>query len=121
MVTICPWLKTLYDWMGDRGRLRAIHWGIMFEIPGVSKDLVPDSTRTPDFLQNVPFLRGQKITAHALMGDLCINNGYITGKYYDPEIGYCVELTWWCKTYEGDIFEAGTAMVQLPSQREENP
>ena len=108
--------KTLFDWMGDRGKLRAISWGIMFENPGVSTELVPVSSRTPDFLQAVPFLRGQKITAHAMMGDLCINNAYITDKYYQPGTGWCVDLTWWCKTYEGDIFEAGTATVSLPSR-----
>ena len=111
--------KTLYDWMGDLGKLRAISWGIMFENPGVSKALVPDSARTPDFLSNVPFLKGTKITAHALMGDLCINNAYITDKYYQAGVGYCVDLTWWCKTYEGDIFEAGRATVQLPSRQQD--
>jgi hypothetical protein len=111
--------KTLYDWMGDRGRLRAFRWGIMFENPGVPKTQVPDSTNTPNFLSNVPFLKDEKITAHAMMGDLCINNAYITDKYYRPDVGYCVDLTWWCKTYDGDIFEAGQATVQLPSKKEQ--
>lgn len=105
--------KTLYDWMGDRGILRAISWGIMNYNPGVSTELVPDATSTPDFLSNVPFLKGTVVKAHALMGDLCINNAYITDKYYRPDWGYCVDLTWWCKTYDGDIFEAGRATVQL--------
>ena len=108
--------KTLYDWMGDRGILRAISWGIMNYNPGVSTDLVPDAASTPGFLSNVPFLKGTVVKAHALMGDLCINNGYITDKYYRPDWGYCVDLTWWCKTYEGDIFEAGRATVQLPKK-----
>ncbi len=108
--------KTLYDWMGDCGKLRAISWGIMFENPGVDQSLVPYSARTPNFLENVPFLKDEKIVAHALMGDLCINNGYITDKYYKPGTGYCVDLTWWCKTYQGEIFEAGRATVQLPSR-----
>ena len=106
--------KTLYDWMGDRGRLHAISWGIMFENPGIPETLVPRSARTPDFLSNVPFLKDAKISAHALMGDLCINNGYITDKYFKPGIGYCVDLTWWCKTYTDEIFEAGRATVILP-------
>lgn len=109
--------KTIYDWMGDMGRLRTFSWGIMFENPGIPKSQIPDSAHTPDFLSNVPFLKGTKITAHALMGDLCINNGYITDKYYQPGVGYCVDLTWWCKTYTGDIFEAGRATVQLPSRQ----
>ena len=111
--------KTLFDWMGDRGILRRFSWGIMFENPGVPKEQVPDSPRTPNFLENVPFLKDTKITAHALMGDLCINNAYITDKYYQPGVGHCVELTWWCKTYEGDIFEAGRAAVVLPSRNGE--
>ncbi|MFT3763049.1 MAG: MaoC family dehydratase N-terminal domain-containing protein [Pseudoxanthomonas sp.] len=109
-------IRHVHNWIGDRGWLYNIRWGIMPAATHAALGKpVPENPDAVDFLSKVPFLQGRTVNAHPLTGDLFIVKSYVYDKYFRDEQGYA-ELAWWIETIDGYIVEAGGATVRLPSR-----
>lgn len=109
-------IRHLHNWMGEKGWLQEIRWGIME--PTSLKDMgydVPTSPWSNTFLDKVPSMKDKYVNAHGLSRDLAIVKSYVYDKHQDEE-GHFVELAWWIETIDGYIFEAGGATIKLPSK-----
>jgi hypothetical protein len=109
-------IRHINNWMGDRGWIYNIRWGIMSpETHAANGKTVPVNPQAERFLEKVPKMKGKYVSAHGLTGDLAIVKSYVYDKYVrDGE--FFVELGWWVETIEGDIWEEGGATVKLPSK-----
>lgn len=109
-------IRHINNWMGDRGWIYNIRWGIMApETHAAYGKIVPVNPLAERFLEKIPKMKGKFVTAHGLTGDLAIVKSYVYDKYVrDGE--FFVELAWWVETIEGDIWEEGGATVKLPSK-----
>lgn len=110
-------IRHLNNWMGDRGWLHNIRWGIMpVEAHAALGKIVPKDPGGEYFLGKVPFMAGKHCLAHGLTGDLAIVKSYVYDKYVRDR-DFCVDLAWWIETIEGDIWLEGGATINLPSLR----
>ena len=109
-------IRHINNWMGDRGWLYNIRWGIMSpETHAAHGKTVPVNPEAERFLEKVPKMKGKHVTTHGLTGDLAIVKSCVYDKYVrDGE--FFVELAWWVETIEGDIWQEGGATVKLPSK-----
>lgn len=110
-------VSMLYNWMGDRGWLYRIAWDIMGVFPGY-EGLLPDHPDEPKYMQKVPGYENFRPAAHGMISDVCVSRAYIRDKYVKNG-EFFVELTWWCETLGGDIFQEGEATVKLPSKTQQ--
>lgn len=110
-------IRHIQNWMGDRGWLYNIRWGIMApETHAAYGKIVPVNPLAERFLEKVPKMKGKFVTAHGLTGDLAIVKSCVYNKYVrDGE--FLVELGWWVETIDGYIWEEGGATVKLPSKK----
>lgn len=111
-------IRHLNNWMGEKGWLQQIRWGIME--PASLKEMgfeVPVSPWSNTFLDKVPSMKGKHLNAHGMTRDLAIVKSYVYDKYQKEGENF-VELTWWIETIDGYIFEAGGATIRLPSKLE---
>lgn len=109
-------IRHLGNWMGERGWLYNIRWGIMPAATHAALGKpVPENPDVVHFLDKVPFLKGRDVDAHPLTGDLFIVKSYVYDKYFRDGLPY-VELAWWIETIDHHIVEAGGATVRLPSR-----
>ncbi len=110
-------IRHLNNWMGDRGWVRNIRWGLMpastMADYGKPVPTNPDAVR---FLDPVPHMRGRDADAHGLTRDLALVKSYVYDKYVrDGE--FLVELSWWIEAVTGHVWLTGGATVKLPSKR----
>lgn len=112
--SVCPHfvVSMIYNWMGDRGWIYKFAWDIMGIFPGY-EGLLPDHPNEPKYLQRVPGYENFRPSTHGLISDVCVCKGYIHNKYIKNGERF-VDLTWWCETLDGDIFQEGMASVKLP-------
>jgi hypothetical protein len=110
-------IRHLNNWMGYRGSVRNIRWGIMpAEAMAAAGKPVAANPALEGFLERVPFMKGRTVTTHGLTGDLALVKSYVYDTYVlDGE--FLAELVWWIETIEGDIWLTGGATVNLPSKR----
>ena len=110
-------IRHIDNWMGDRGWLYQIRWGIMppYTMKANGKP-VPADPDDVNFLAEVPFMKGKYVNAHPLTGDLFIIKSYVADKFFRDGIAF-VKLAWWAQTFDGYIIEAGDATVVLPSRK----
>lgn len=117
-------IRMLNDWAGDKAWVKTISWRIMNELPGYEKDIPDfpassayvDKVKTPTYIENVPYLKGQRINIHGLVGDLVLCKAYICDKYVAEDGKHCIDLIWWCETVDGLIYQEGFATLELPSK-----
>lgn len=109
-------LRHIHNWMGDRGWVYNIRWGIMPpELHAEYGKIVPQNPLAEHFLENVPGMKRRHLTAHGLTTDLAIVKSYVYDKYMrDGE--YFVELAWWIESIDNYLWEEGAATVKLPSK-----
>ena len=111
-------IRHLNNWMGEKGWLQEIRWGIME--PASLKEMgfdLPSSPWSNTFLDKIPSLEGRHINAHGLSRDLAIIKSYVYDKHQENGESFA-ELAWWIETIDGYIFEAGSATIKLPSKYE---
>lgn len=109
-------IRHLNNWMGEKGWLQQIRWGIME--PASLKEMgfeVPVSPWSNTFLDKVPSMKGKHLNAHGMTRDLAIVKSYVYDKHQENGENF-VEVAWWIETIEGYIFEAGGATIKLPSK-----
>jgi hypothetical protein len=113
-------LRHISNWMGERGWIRNIRWGIMSpESLAVHGKQVPVNPDAEQFFKYIPEMKGKHVMTHGLTGDLAIVKSYVYNKYVcDGE--FMVELAWWIETIDGIIWEEGGATVRLPSKKANN-
>lgn len=107
-------IRHINNWMGEKGWLHNIRWGIME--PKALKEMgydVPVSPWSNTFLDKVPSMKDKHLNAHGMTRDLAIVKSYVYDKHQDNEENF-VELAWWIETIDGYIFEAGGATIKLP-------
>jgi hypothetical protein len=110
-------VRHINDWMGDKGWLQNIRWGIMpAEAHAALGKIVPKDPGCEYFLGKVPFMAGKHALAHGLTGDLALVKSYVYDKYVRNG-EFFADLAWWIETIEGDIWLEGGATVILPSSR----
>jgi len=109
-------IRHINNWMGDRGWIYNIRWGIMPpELHASVGKYVPVNPQAERFLDKIPKLRGKHLTAHGLTSDIAIVKSSVYDKYVrDDE--FIVELGWWVETIDGYMWEEGGATVKLPSK-----
>ncbi len=109
-------IRHINNWIGERGWLHNIRWGIMPAATHTAHGKpVPENPDVEHFLARVPFMQGKDVNAHPLTGDLFMVKSYVYDKYFRDGEGYA-ELAWWIETIDGYIVEAGGATVRLPSR-----
>lgn len=109
-------IRTIQNWMGDRGWLQTIRWTIMG--PKVYKQFnidVPKHPTSQYFLNEVPGMKGKYVNAHGLTKDVYIVKSEVVQKYVEDNKFYA-RLVWWVETIDGYIVEEGDATVRLPSK-----
>ncbi len=110
-------VRHINNWMGDKGWLYQIRWGIMpAEAHAALGKIVPKDPGCEYFLGKVPFMAGKHTLAHGLTSDLALVKSYVYDKFVRSGEFY-VSLAWWIETIEGDIWLEGDATVKLPSAR----
>ena len=107
-------VRHIYNWMGDRGWISRLEWGIMpfLDKYGYHMPAHPDD---PDFLAVVPELEGRRTMDHGMVGDVAIIKSYVYGKHVKNGKHF-VDLAFWMETIDGVIIEEGQATVCLPSK-----
>ena len=109
-------LRHLNNFMGDKGKLVNIKWGIMSADSMKTQGFdVPTSPSSIDFLAPVPEKAGKPILIHGLERDVMWVKSYVYDKFCEDGKHY-VKLAWWIDTIEGETFESGQATIQLPSR-----
>lgn len=110
-------IRTIQNWMGDRGWLENIKWTIMGprDLAGVGL-IVPGHPQAQYFLDEVPFMKGRHADTHGLTKDVYIVKSYVTKKYV-LNGQFDVDLVWWIETIDDHIVEEGKATIRLPSKR----
>ena len=109
-------LRHLNNFMGDKGKLVNIKWGIMSPDSLHERGYdVPASPNAVDFLSVVPEKAGKPILIHGLERDVMWVKSYVYDKYCEDGKHY-VKLAWWIDTIEEETFESGQATIQLPSR-----
>ncbi|MFT4077584.1 MAG: hypothetical protein QM647_18805 [Asticcacaulis sp.] len=109
-------IRTIQNWMGDRGWLQNIRWTIMG--PKVYKQFnmtVPKHPTSQYFLDEVPGMQGKHVNAHGLTKDVYIVKSQVVQKYAEDG-KFFARLVWWIETIDGYIVEEGDATVRLPSK-----
>jgi len=110
-------IRHIYNWMGDRGWIFNIRWGIMPpELHACYGKIVPVNPAAERFLEKVPKMKNRHLTAHGLTGDLAIVKSYVYDKYVRDD-KFMVDLAWWIETIDGYIWQEGGATVILPSKK----
>lgn len=111
-------IRHIHNWMGEKGWLQEIRWGIME--PASLKEMgfeVPVSPWSNTFLDKIPSMKDRHMNTHGLSRDLAIVKSQIYDKR-EENGEYFVELGWWIETIDGYMFEAGGATIKLPSKGE---
>lgn len=109
-------IRHLTNWMGDAGWLRTISWSIMDPRShwenGVPVMPDPFAVR---YVNRVPGMEDAYVSTHGLTKDVALVKSAVTGKRVNNG-RFEVELIWWIETIEGQIWEEGMAVVELPSR-----
>jgi len=109
-------LRHLNNFMGDKGKLINIKWGIMSPDSLAERGYdVPASPNAVDFLSVVPEKAGKPILIHGMERDVMWVKSYVYDKSCQDGKHY-VNLAWWIDTIDGETFESGQATIQLPSK-----
>ena len=96
-------LRHLNNFMGDKGKLVNIKWGIMSPDSLHERGFdVPASPNAVDFLSVVPEKAGKPILIHGLERDVMWVKSYVFDKFCEDGKHY-VKLAWWIDTIEGAI------------------
>ncbi|MBT9386801.1 MaoC family dehydratase N-terminal domain-containing protein [Pseudooceanicola sp. CBS1P-1] len=109
-------VRHLTNWMGDAGWIRTLNWSIMDPRAHWANGMpvVPD-TLNPRYVSRVPGMADRHVTTHGLTEDIALVKSRVTGKRI-VNGRHEVELTWWIETIDGDIWEEGSALIDLPSR-----
>lgn len=109
-------IRHVTNWMGDAGWLKTISWSIMDPrshwengLPAVPN---PYALR---YVSRIPGMEDAYVSAHGISKDVAYVQSVVTDKRV-VNGAFEVELIWWVETIEGDIWEEGMAVVQLPSR-----
>lgn len=108
-------VRHIYNWMGDRGRITRLEWGIMPFLDKYGYHM-PAHPGDKDFLAVVPELEGRRPMDHGMVGDVAIIKSYVYNKFAENGKHY-VDLAFWMETIDGVIIEEGQATVCLPSKK----
>jgi hypothetical protein len=107
-------IRHLSNWMGERGTLRSIAWSIMdpraLDRHGLK---VAANPRAVHWLNHVPALQGRFVETHGLTQDIAYIQSEVVAKYVRDGRA-SAELVWWVETIEGQIWEEGKAIIELP-------
>ncbi len=105
------------NWMGDRGWLRNISWGIMNTecMRAYGYDL-PVNPEARVFMEKYPSMLG-KCIHHPIERDVYIIHSHVVNKTVEGK-DHLVEFVWWAETITGLVIEEGTAQVVLPSKND---
>lgn len=107
-------IRAIFNWAGDRARLKSVDWRIMCQMPGY-EDSVPAYDDGRQYIGRVPLLKGKAVTSHGMAGDVIWVKSYVVDKRQtDGE--NLVELIWWLETIDGVIYQEGSAVVALPGR-----
>lgn len=114
-------IRHITNWMGDRGWIRTMRWGIMgpAAMAAVGRT-IPGHPDAIDFLKGVPAVQGREPTTHPMTGDIYLIKSQVTRKYVENG-AFLVDLAWWSETISGQIDEAGLATIELPSNTAADP
>lgn len=109
-------IRTIQNWMGDRGWLENIKWTIMGprDLAGVGI-VAPGHPQAEYFLDEVPAMKGKHVDTHGLTKDVYIVKSYVTKKYV-LNGHFDADLVWWIETIDQHIVEEGKATVSLPTK-----
>ena len=111
-------LRHLNNFMGDHGKLVEISWGIMnpesMEAVGYH---LPKSPCYVDYLADVPGKSMADIKTHGMERDTMWVKSCVVDKYCQDGKHF-VKLAWWIDTILDETFEAGQAVIELPSKND---
>lgn len=93
--------RLITNWIGDDGWLSKFGWR--------NGDLADQ------IIDQVPYLKGKKVTGHGKVSDVLIAKGYVTRKYVEGS-NHKVDLVVWTEDIEGTLCQAANATVILPSR-----
>jgi len=106
-------VRAIFNWAGDRAKLKSIDWRIMCHMPGYEGAIPEYREDGREYLGRAPSMKGRSVTSHGMAGDVIWVKSYIIGKQKkDGE--NLVELIWWLETIDGVIYQEGSAVVALP-------
>jgi hypothetical protein len=109
-------LRHVINWMGDKGVITRVRWGIMDPKGHSDKGKpVPANPEAEHFLDEVPGLEGRYVSEHGLTQDVAHVQSYVVSKYVEDG-KFLVDLVWWVETIDGHIWQEGKTTVKLPSR-----
>ena len=102
--------------MGDAAWLKTISWSIMD--PRSHWDAGTPVVADPyavRYVNRVPGMEDAYVSVHGLTKDIALVKSTVTGKRVNNG-KFEVELVWWIENIEGQIWEEGLAVIELPSR-----
>lgn len=109
--------RHLYNWAGDHMKIQKISWSIMSpeslqecDMPGLPEH--PNYVRYHKFIPN-----GRPVTAHGLEGDVSLMKSCVQSKYIEDGKA-CVRLIWWIEDIEGNVWQEGESVIELPRKEQ---
>lgn len=108
-------IRHFTNWMGDKGVIRNIKWGIMPDLcmKEYGYDL-PANPEATDFLAPYPEMHG-KCLHHPMERDAYITRSRVFNKRVENG-EHLVDFVWWQESITGDVFEEGQCTIALPSR-----
>jgi acyl dehydratase len=109
--------RHLYNWAGDHVKIRKLSWSIMSP-ESLAECGMPGLPEHPDYVRYHKLApMGRPVTAHGLEGDIALMKSYVQDKYIEDGKG-CVRLIWWIEDIEGNVWQEGDSVVELPMRGE---
>lgn len=109
-------IRHITNWMGDNAWLENVSWAIMDPRAhwknGMAVMPNPDARH---FVSRVPGMADAYVSVHGLTKDVALVKSEVTGKRVRND-AHEIELIWWIENLDGQIWEEGSAIVQLPSR-----
>lgn len=109
-------IRHVTNWMGNDGWLKTISWSIMDPRSHWENDLpaVPNPYAVR-YVSRIDGMEDAYVSTHGISKDIAYVQSVVTDKRV-VNGQFEVELIWWVETIDGDIWEEGMAVVQLPSK-----
>ena len=107
-------IHAINNWMGDKGRIFSIKWGIMPpETHTAMGHPVPESPYYIHWVSQAPGMEDAHVNSHGLTRDTAEVHLVVVDKYVKNGM-YLAKLIWWITDINNTIWVNGSAEVELP-------
>lgn len=105
--------RHIHNYFGDRAVIRELRWSIMSP-EALEECEMPGRPEHPNYKRYHKLdPEGRPVTAHGLEGDIALTKSYVRRKYIEDGRG-CVELIWSVEDIEGNVWQEGSTILELP-------